>query len=685
VQNWPVQRQEFSITRSNASRFDDAVKAYLNGRLGRAEKLFRQIVKTTPANPDALHLLGLIAFQKGHAKDAERRIRQAIKIRATNPAYHSNLGLVLRDMGRLAEAADAFNQALALEADYITGLANLGVTLIDLKRYADAEAIYGRLLTLEPTSIDGLFGSANALLGQDKISDSIAAYERVLEVAPTHLEALSNLANAYRRSGDLQSAIALLERAEALAPDNADILIQHGNALSDAQKFTAAAAGYRRALAAVPDHRAALLNLAGLARREGDGATAEAYCTRLLATNADDSDAHAEFAMQHEDGHRLEAAAVAAERALALDPSNGSAMRVIARLARRGGDLEQAANRLTQFLQKQTDHEADIELGHILDRLDRPAAAFAAFLRGNRGLAADKTAMRYDGSTYLLEIARLQAYFSTASVADWPSQPPHDNLPAPIFFVAFPRSGTTLMEQILDAHPAVTTTGEASLLTNVTQLVKSMNSQGLGYPEGLAGLDDADLSTLRQAYWQAVEEWHGGQLSDRNLVDKLPLNLLHLGLVKRLFPDAKILLALRDPRDVVLSCFMQTFELNTAMVHFLDLGDAARLYCAVMELASVYRQRLDLDLMAYRYEDLVADPEATARKVLSHLGLAWDDGVMRYYERLPSRAVATPSYQDVTQPVYNRAVGRWRAYHDEMAEVLDILLPVTTALGYDAI
>ena len=176
--------------------------------------------------------------------------------------------------------------------------------------------------------------------------------------------------------------------------------------------------------------------------------------------------------------------------------------------------------------------------------------------------------------------------------------------------------------------------------------------------------------------------WHGETLSGRHLVDKLPLNLVHLGLVRRLFPDAKILLALRDPRDVVLSCFMQTFELNTAMVHFLDLCDAARLYRTVMALGTVYQQRLGLDLLSYRYEDLVAAPESTARQVFAHLGLPWDDCVMRYYERRAGRAVATPSYQDVTRPVYSRAVGRWRSYRGEMAAALDLLLPAVTAFGY---
>jgi len=644
--------------------------------------LFRQVIKKTPVNADAFHLLGLIALQKGLPSDAERRIRRAIAISSTNPAYHSNLGLALRDLGRLSEAADAFNQALALDADYVTGLANLGVTLIDLKCHADAEAIYCRLLALEPTSLDGLFGLANALLGQDKTEDAVAAYQRVLEAAPTHLQALSNLANAQRRMGNTQSAIALLERAEGLAPDNADILIQYGNALSEASEFATASAVYRRVLTAVPDNRAALLNLAGLARRDGDNESAQDYCARLLVNDPDDSDAYAELAMLLEDGHRATAAAEAAERALALDPSNGSAMRVTARLARRGGDLEHAAGRLAHYLEQQTDHEAEVELGHILDRLDRPAAAFAAFLRGNRGLADERAATRYDGSTYLEEVARLHTYFSTAPVAEWPSEPPGDNLPTPMFFVAFPRSGTTLMEQILDAHPALTTTGEASLLTPVTRLIKTLDPRGQGYPQGLAELDDAALSSLRQAYWKGAETWHGGSLANRRLVDKLPLNLVHLGLVKRLFPDAKLLLALRDPRDVVLSCFMQIFELNTAMVHFLNLGDAARLYSAVMALAAVYQKKLGLDLLTYRYEDLVAEPEATARRVLAHLGLPWDDRVMRYHERRPSRAVATPSYQDVTQPVYNRAVGRWRSYRREMAEVLDHLHPTVTALGY---
>jgi hypothetical protein len=192
------------------------------------------------------------------------------------------------------------------------------------------------------------------------------------------------------------------------------------------------------------------------------------------------------------------------------------------------------------------------------------------------------------------------------------------------------------------------------------------------------------LVEARGWFWDFAGKIEGMADAGR-LVEKLPLNIIELGLAARLFPGAPIIVALRDPRDVVLSCFMQEFHLNDAMAHFTTLEGAARLYALVMDLWFQCRTAPELNWMEYKYEDLVTAPEATTRKVFDFIGENWIDDVLDYRGRRSGRPIDTPSREALNEPIYTRAVGRWRAWEHHLAPVLPILAPYVSALGYDAI
>ena len=303
-----------------------------------------------------------------------------------------------------------------------------------------------------------------------------------------------------------------------------------------------------------------------------------------------------------------------------------------------------------------------------------------AFTKGNKLHARQPQARHYGLDAYPAIIRRNREFFTRERITTWPTTTPRDGLPEPIFFVGFPRSGTTLVEHMLAAHEGLVTSEELPLLETAEKAVRKLNPSGTAYPEGRDGLPEAAITDLRRTYWSAVTD-HVGAISDaQRLVDKLPLNLVHLGLVRRLFPGAKVLVALRDPRDVVLSCFMQAFQPNPAMVHFYALDTAAELYATVMDQWRHDRAHLGLDYLEYRYEELVADTDATARRIVDFLGLAWSDDVLRYHER--GRGGTTPSYRDVRQPIYDRSVGRWRHYRAALAPVENRPAPFVTDFGY---
>jgi hypothetical protein len=194
------------------------------------------------------------------------------------------------------------------------------------------------------------------------------------------------------------------------------------------------------------------------------------------------------------------------------------------------------------------------------------------------------------------------------------------------------------------------------------------------------------MNGMEEAVERILALYRSGDLvaaRGRLVVDKLPLNILGAPLIHRLFPDARLIFAERHPCDVVLSCFMQNFELNPAMANFLDLGDAARLYDLVLSFWRRSRQILPLEVHTVRYEALVESKEDAMRPLLQFLGLAWDDEVVEHQRTAAKRgAISTPSYAQVAQPIYRRASGRWLRYRTEMEDVLPILAPWAEWLGY---
>jgi hypothetical protein len=255
--------------------------------------------------------------------------------------------------------------------------------------------------------------------------------------------------------------------------------------------------------------------------------------------------------------------------------------------------------------------------------------------------------------------------------------PPAFATPAPVFLVGFPRSGTTLLDQILSSHSRIVCIEEREHFANALAGV-------IGDKEKLARfaeLSDREIETARADYWRRVRAEEAPP-EGAIVVDKLPLNIVVLPLIKRVFPDAKIIFALRDPRDVILSCYQQRFGMNAAMAQFLQLDTAAGYYDAIMRLLEICRERLELDLHQVRYEDVVADLEGAARGLAAFLGVPFEAGMLRFRETALKRDINTPSARQVIQPLYNRSIGRWRRYTQQLAPVLPALSAWAARFGY---
>jgi hypothetical protein len=249
--------------------------------------------------------------------------------------------------------------------------------------------------------------------------------------------------------------------------------------------------------------------------------------------------------------------------------------------------------------------------------------------------------------------------------------------PMPVFLVGFPRSGTTLLEQVLASHPRVKSFGEHTALMETCSDLYCAE----GALDRFAALDEDAAAARRERYWQSIAE-RGTLDPGQILLDKLPLNTIFLPHIAKIFPHAQILFAVRDPRDVVLSCFQQRFGMNVAMYQLLGLESAARYYDSVMELAMAARAVHEFPLREVRYEDVVADLEGEARAVIHFLGLEWDEAVLAYREDARDRAINTPSVAQVVEPIYSSSRGKWRNYETRLAPVMPTLAPWVKRFAY---
>ncbi|MCA9312606.1 MAG: sulfotransferase, partial [Phycisphaerales bacterium] len=310
------------------------------------------------------------------------------------------------------------------------------------------------------------------------------------------------------------------------------------------------------------------------------------------------------------------------------------------------------------------------EEGVILDRLERYDEAFACFVRARRSAPRNGPTPEY----FLELLHGLRAWIGEAGMSTWPRGWSGAPRPAPIFVMGFPRSGTTLIESILSAHPRLTGTDEAPLMAELVNALPVL--VGASYPQGLGAIDDRHIPRLHEQYWRSAAAYIRPEvLGDRRLVDKLPLNVPNLPAIRRIFPDARIIYVRRDPRDTLISCMMQRFEAGQAIATFDTLAALARLYVEIEELWQTCRDAIGLAVLEVHYDDLVDDPEPWMRRLVEFTGEAWDDQVLRFHERSAGRTISTPSYAAVSRRIFTTSRGRWRHYRRHLEGVLPQLSP----------
>jgi tetratricopeptide (TPR) repeat protein len=605
--------------------------ALLNaGQDAAVERYSRELVERYPSEGPIWKVLGQTLLRQG--KDARGALRRATALLSGDPEAHSNLGIALRRHGELDAAVASCRRAVAIKPDYAEAHSNLGNALRDLRRLDEAVASFRRSLEIDPglAGVHSNLGNALRDLGQH--AAAVASYRRALAISPDFAEAHNNLGIALQGLGRSADAVVSYRRALEISPDFAEAHSNLGNALRDLGQLEAAVASYRRALAIKPDYADGHSNLGSVLMHLGNTDEAQGFLTKAIELSAG--------------GARALATALVYIPYQRDDPRFDRLKSVYTRRA---------------SLPLEDRIQLCFSMGKAMETVGQFDGAFDAYAEGNLlhhrvhpfDEAADERYLAESRSAFTPQLLE-------ACVAPEVHLPLSRHEPVPIFIVGMPRSGTTLIEQILASHPAVFGAGE---LTKLGELAGQAARLSLDTPQREASL--SALRILGRAYMDHVSRVAPGA---SYITDKMPANYRCLALIRLMLPDARIIHSVRDAMDTCFSCYALRFR--SGHEYSYDLGMLGRHYLRYRQLMQHWYQVLGAGrILNVRYEDTVADPEGEARRLLDGLGLAWDPACLRFYET--ERAVSTASVAQVRRPIYSSSVGRWRNFERHLAPLLD--------------
>ncbi len=483
-------------------------------------------------------------------------------------------------------------------------------------------------------------------------------------------------------------ALAGFDRAVRRCPNNSLALVDASRAFG-ARFEIARAEELLDRLIEINGRRADVLHLAGQSYRMIFRPDKAADCfRRALALNAALTDTRLELALQCERRHRLEEALSLVEEGLKLDPEYHAMTLIKARLLRRSGQDAAAESLLRRLADDAAVHpqlqaQAWAELAQLLDRAGQFDDAMASMLRCKEIVRADEAPFWRESEVLLRHLDDVGSGVTADHLGRWRAQASNELSPRRhAVLCGFPRTGTTLLEQVLDSHSDLVSSDEREAFAR--DIFPSMWQSRTTPVPGLEALDaipSERLVALRSRYFGYLEAALNEPIGGRMHLDKNPTLTLLLPAMLRLVPETRVVLALRDPRDVVVSCFMQFLPLNPNSVSFLTLERTAQRYAHDMESWRQLRDRFE-GWIEVRYEDTVLQLEREARRVLEFLGLPWEAGVLQYRDRLRDKPVASPTYEAVSKPLYTSAMGRWRNYEKHLEPVLKLLEPSIGAFRY---
>jgi tetratricopeptide (TPR) repeat protein len=550
---------------------------------------------------------------------------------------------------------------------------------------AEAERLLVGVLARSPLHVGALTLLADICTGQNKKGASETLLKRVVRLDPNHLPATQALALLLFGKGALAEAEVHARNAVRIAPLDPQSHNLMGMIMTEAHRPHVGEHHYRRARELLSEPSAILTaNLAWNLKNQGRMAESRELYQQSVVLDPNLFQTLYGWALMEETDRNFARAAELLEAAEKLSPGDPGVLLQRAVLHGRVKAYDEAVATLEDIEKRHAGGLgplAESEKGMLLDKMGRHTEAFAAFSAGKRKLR-ELTGLAYQADEASALTARLKGFFVAERLKILPRAGIRSDVAQPIFIVGFPRSGTTMIEQTLSAHPRIAAGDELPVVNELTGLIPRMLSSPLNYPEALSELWLGDqvegLDNLRDYYLQRARQLGAMRDGAEWFTDKMPLNETHLGLIGLTFPRAPIIHVLRHPLDVVLSVFSNHLTHGFRCAY--DLTSIARHYVLVSDLVEHYRREAPLRYLAVRYEDMIDSQEEKVRDMLAFLGAPYDPRCLDFHEN--RRYARTASYAQVTEKLYDRSRYRYRAYRDQLGPVTPILEPIIRRLGY---
>jgi tetratricopeptide (TPR) repeat protein len=587
-----------------------------------------------------------------------------------NPDVHNDLGVALTALGRLDEAIENFQRALALKPDFPEAHGGLGNALRLQGRLDEAASQYERMLALRPGDAGAHNNLAGLLMMRGRVRDAMAQYRLAIAAKPDHAETYFNLGNAFDAVGRAAEATVAYRKALAIRADFAGAHNNLGNVLQKLGQLAQAEAHYRRAIEIAPNYAHSHRNLGNVLVALNRHKEAIPAYNSALAMGSADAKLYNSVGIAHNVLGQSEQAFRAFQRAVAIEPRN-AALHLNLATCKPFSDRDERLLALEKLCEEakslpENDQVAlHFALGKAFDDLKQPERSFHHLKAGNQ---LKRGQIAYDETEALRQFQRSQTVFTPGLLAKHAGVGDPSTLP--IFVVGMPRSGTTLIEQILASHPKVFGAGELLDLDHVAAGLRDANGATSDFPEVVTEMSG---EALRRAGSRYLDRISSPAPDKERIVDKMPFNFQFIGLIYLALPNARVIHVRRDPLDTCFSCYSQLF-LGTQSYAY-DLAELGRYYRGYERLMDHWRKVLPHDFMLdVRYENVVDDLEGEARRILDYCGLAWDEACLRFYET--RRPVLTASFAQVRRPINRRSIGRWRPYSA-------MLQPLIEALGVE--
>lgn len=717
--------------------FERATQLHEQGSLSEAALLYEEALNEQEPHFELLYQFGLLRAQQGRLAEALELLSRARATDENCAEVHNHTGFVLHALNRHADAIACFDRALSIDGEFAEAYYNRGVTLHALRRYDDAIADYARALAINPQIFQARYNSAAAFEALKRPADAIVEYTHALAIQPKHALARIGLAAALSATGRHEQAASEYSLALKIDPQSATAHEGMGNALRGLGRHEDAIAHYRKALTISPRQCRVLKHLAAAQhslKQYEDAATA---LQQVIQINPSDADAHNNLGLmlQHLNRHhdavrhfrtaisfqpnmgaarnnlgsalqalnRHDEAIIEFESAIAFGSATaeryanlGMALQEVGRLndavqafaraielaPRNGRFFRNLANckqfapgdpHLTAMLQLATDIDSltlDSQK-QLLFALSKAHAdigdhwqSFGYVLKGN---AIKRQHIDYDEPKVLGEFSRIMNVFDDRLV-DRLRGGGHRSA-VPIFIIGMPRSGTSLVEQILASHSEVFGAGERLDFKSGVSTLRATDDCARIFPEIVPHLSPAQLERLGAGYVRSISTYSSGA---RRITDKMPLNFFYAGLIHLALPNARIVHIRRNAVDTCLSCLATLFTGDHPVAY--EMGELGRYYRAYERLMDHWRRVLPAHFMIeIRYEDLVANFEYEARKLVAHCGLEWEAACQEFHRA--RHPVRTASVAQVRRPIYRESVGRWVQYGELLRPLLDALGP----------